>query len=214
VRVRVVLAVALALVAGALVLDMSGRAPRLAGSDHLAPVGFVATLEGSRELCQAQMVLPSDAERVQVLIGTYGLEVPELAVRFLGPAGRLRASGRLAAGAAQGDVLIPISYPHGAAAEGVLCVRVGGHSKVVLGGTVATPGPGSEQIGGTAQPGRISILYLRPGRESWWQLLPSLSRRFGLGKASFFGDWTLVVAALALLGVWAAAVRLLARELT
>jgi hypothetical protein len=214
VRVRVVLAVALALVAGVLVLDMSGRAPRLAGSDHLAPVGFVATLEGSRELCQAQIVLPSDAQRVQVLIGTYGLEVPELAVRFLGPGGRLRASGRLAAGATQGDVLIPLSYPHGHAAEGVLCVRVGGHSKMVLGGTAATPGPGSEQIGGTPQPGRISVVYLRPGRESWWQLLPSLSQRFGLGKASFFGDWTLAVAALALLGVWVAAVRLLARELT
>jgi hypothetical protein len=41
-----------------------------------------------------------------------------------------------------------------------------------------------------------------------------LTRRFGLGKASFFGDWTLPVAALLLLGVWVATVRLLARELT
>jgi hypothetical protein len=214
VRVRVVLGVALALVIGALALDMSGRAPRTAGSDHTAPVGFVATLLGARELCQAQMVLPSDAERVQVLIGTYGLPVPELSVRFLRAGGRLLTGGRLAAGATQGDVSIPVSYPHGPDVEGVLCIRVAGHSKMVLGGNVATAGPTSEQIGGTPEAGRISVVYLRPGRESWWQLLPTLSRRFGFGKASFFGDWTLAVVALALLGVCVSTVRLLARELT
>ncbi len=41
-----------------------------------------------------------------------------------------------------------------------------------------------------------------------------LDERFGLGKASLFGDWTLPAMALALLGVWIAAVRLLAKELT
>ena len=57
-------------------------------------------------------------------------------------------------------------------------------------------------------------MYLRPGSESWWQLLGVLDERFGFGKATFFGDWTLPVAALLLLGVWVATVRLLIRELT
>ncbi len=57
-------------------------------------------------------------------------------------------------------------------------------------------------------------MYLRPGRESWWQLLGTLDQRFGLGKASFFGDWTLPVMALLLLGIWIAAARLLAKEIT
>ncbi len=211
-RVRVVLAVALALVAGALVLDMSGRAPRMAGTDHTSPVGFVATLHSGQELCQPGMVLPGDTQRVQVLVGTYGPPVPELTTRFLGSGSRLLAEGRLPAGAAQGDVTIPISYLQGGSVGGTLCIAVKGGKKTVLGGNAFTAGPDSEQIAGAPQPGRITVLYLRPGRESWWQLLPTLSRRFGLGKASFFGDWTLAAAALALLGVWVATVRLLWRE--
>jgi hypothetical protein len=214
VRVRVALALALALVAGALVLDMSRAAPRSAGTDHGVAVAFVASLAGGQELCQAQMVLPSDAQRLQVLIGTYGAPVPALAVRFLGAANRPIASGSVPAGAAEGEVTIPVSYPHGASVPGTLCIHVGPSAKTVIGGGDFTPGPGSEQIDGTPQPGRIAVDYLRQGSESWWQLLPTLSHRFGLGKASFFGDWTLLVAALLLLGVWIAAVRLLARELT
>jgi hypothetical protein len=214
VRVRVVLAVALALAVGALLLDMSGSAPRMAGTDHTIPVGFVATMYSGQELCQPGMTLPSEAQRVQVLVGTYGPPVPALSTRFLGPGGRQIAAGHLPAGTAQGNVLIPISYPHGAAASGTLCIRVEGGKKTVLGGNIFTAGPASEQIAGTPQPGRITVVYLRPGSESWWQLLPTLSRRFGLGKASLFGAWTLAAAALALLGVWVAAVRLLRRELT
>jgi hypothetical protein len=60
----------------------------------------------------------------------------------------------------------------------------------------------------------MAVVYLRPGRESWWQLLPTLSRRMGFGKALFFGTWTLPVAALLLLGLWIAVGRLLLRELT
>jgi hypothetical protein len=69
-------------------------------------------------------------------------------------------------------------------------------------------------VDGKPQPGRIDVVYLRPGRESWWQLLPTLDQRFGLGKASFFGGWTLPALALALLCVWIAAARLLAEGLT
>ena len=91
---------------------------------------------------------------------------------------------------------------------------VGGSSPVVIGGEAGPVDPSAELIDGRQQPGRISLSYLRRGSESWWQLLPTLSHRFGLGKASLVGDWTLPVAALLLLGVWAAAVRLLIRELT
>jgi hypothetical protein len=71
----------------------------------------------------------------------------------------------------------------------------------------------SEVVSHRRQGGRISIRYARAGEQSWWEMLGALDRRFGLGKASFFGDWTLLAAALALLGMWIATVRLLAREL-
>jgi hypothetical protein len=214
VRVRVVLGVALLLAAGALALDMSGRAPRIAGTDHLNQVAFVATVRGGQALCQPQMILPQDAQRVQMLIGTYGPPVPSLAISFLDAGGRVLTRGRLPAGARQGEVVVPIGYPHGATVEGTLCVRVGAARRVALAGDIFPPGPSSEQIAGRPQAGRIAVTYLRPGRESWWQLLPTLSHRFGLGKASFFGDWTLPLAAIMLLGLWVAVARLLARELT
>jgi hypothetical protein len=58
------------------------------------------------------------------------------------------------------------------------------------------------------------MLYFRQGGETWWQLLPTLTRRFGLGKASLFGDWTLPAVALLLLVVWIGTARLVVRELT
>jgi hypothetical protein len=214
VRIRVVLGIAFLLAAGALALDMSARAPRIAGTDHLNQVGFVATVSGGQTLCQPQMILPEDAQRVQMLIGTYGSPAPSLAVNFRDAGGRVLTGGRLAAGARQGEVTVPIAYPHGATAVGTLCVHVGGSRKVSLAGDIFPSGPSSEQIAGRPQAGRIAVTYLRPGSESWWRLLPTLSRRFGLGKASFFGDWTLPFAALVLLGLWVVVARLLVRELT
>jgi hypothetical protein len=215
VRVRVVLGIALALVAGAFVLDMSGRAPRLAGTDHTNPVGFVASIPSGGVLCQPSMVLPFDAKSVEVLVGTYGHPVPRMAASFEEAQGRIVATGELAAGQREGYVQIPLGYPHGQSAAGTLCIRVGKVVRpIVLGGDVFTPGPISERLDGRPRAGRIDVVYMRPGRESWWQLLGTLAERFGVGKASFFGTWTLALMALLLLGVWVAAVRLLVRELT
>lgn len=214
-RVRVVLGITLALAAGVLVLDMSGRAPRIAGTDHTNPPGFVAAIPSNGLVCQPSMQLPSDTENVEVLIGTYGHPVPWLTASFEGPGNRIIATGQLAGGLHEGYVRIPLRHTHGSPVEGTLCIHVGttAHA-VVLAGDQFVPGPLSEQVNGRPQAGRIDVVYLRPGRESWWQLLGALDERFGLGKVPFFGNWTLPIVALLLLGVWIAAVRLLVRELT
>lgn len=212
--VRLALGVALLLVAGALALDMSGRAPRLAGTDHVNAQHFVAELPHGGTLCQPGLILPGDAERVTLLVGTYGRPVPAVAATFTRPDGAPVTAGGIAASTHEGSVTIPLRYPHGADAAGTLCLRFAGNYKLVLGGEAFTPGAASEHVNGGAQPGRIELVYLRPGRESWWQLLGTLDQRFGLGKAPLFGDRTLPAMALLLLGVWVAAVRLLVRELT
>jgi hypothetical protein len=213
VRVRVVLAIALLLTAGALALDMSGRAPRLAGTDHVDPLVFAATVPGGHTLCQPGMVLPPDAASVTMLVGTFGHPVPALAVRFLDDRGVLVARGSPAPGTREGNVTVALSRTRGAAVAGTLCLANPSRSAIVLGGESATAGPGSVRLDGSVLAGRIDVAYLRPGRESWWHLLPTLDERFGLGKASFFGDWTLPAVALALAGVWAYTVWLLLREL-
>jgi hypothetical protein len=214
VRVRLGLGVALLAVAGALVLEMSGRAPRQAGSDHISPAVFAATVPAGGLVCQPAPFLPDDAARAQILIGTYGRPAPALRLSFLDAAGARVASGQLAAGAHEGTLVIPLSRVHGAPAAASVCLRVSGAAKVALGGEGGPVNPTSELVDNAAQPGRISLIYLRGGRESWWQLLPVLSERFGLGKAYFFGDWTLAFCALLLLGVWVGTIRLLLRELT
>ncbi|HEX3875263.1 MAG TPA: hypothetical protein VHW26_14010, partial [Solirubrobacteraceae bacterium] len=72
--------------------------------------------------------------------------------------------------------------------------------------------PSDETVGGVVQHGRISVVYNRAGEESWWSILGEIDTRFGLGKATFFGDWTLPACVLLLLGTWAITVRLLLRE--
>jgi hypothetical protein len=214
---RLALGLAALLVLALLALEMSGSAPRSAGSDHNNPAVFAATVPGGGTVCQPIVPLPEDVARAQLLIGTYGHPVPALQLTFSGAAGVV-ASGTRPAGGAEGTVLIPVhrvsdSGSGSSSVASSFCLHVGGHSTVALGGEGGPIGASSELVNGVAQGGRVSLLYLRAGSESWWQLLPSLDHRFGLGKASVFGDWTLPVLALMLLGIWIAALRLLLRTL-
>jgi hypothetical protein len=210
-RVRVVLAVSLLAVAVGLAIDMSGSAPRTAGSNRVLPMAFVAVVPAGGMVCQSQGAPPSGAASVRITIGTYGRPRPELRLAFFDPSGLVVSSGRLSAGTAQGVVAIPLSPAHGEAVRA--CLHVGGREPVALAGENLAASPKSISIDGRPQPGVMSMMFVRGGKESWWQLLGTLTERFGLGKASFFGDWTLPALALLLLGAWVASARLLLREL-
>jgi len=212
VRVRLVLAAGLALVLGTLVLDMSGSAPRMAGFDHINQVRFLSPINPGGELCQPFMEFPGEAASMRMLVGSYGKPLPELTARLTGAGGAPLAVGRLAAGAHEGEISITMSKRVSGTAKGTLCIHAGPGSKIVLAGDTLPAGPVSIRVNGVPAEGRIAVAYFRPGSESWWQLLPTLSRRFGYGKASFLGVWTLAFAALLLAGVWVATVRLLLRE--
>jgi hypothetical protein len=213
VRVRVVLAVALVLALGAVVLDMSGSAPRTAGSNHIGTPVLAATVPPRGELCEPVLPPPSDVARVQLLIGTFGHPVPALDLRYLDASGATVAHGHLAAGGIEGLVTLPLQQSRGVGGATRACLRVQGPSKIALGGEGGPASAASEKVDGVPEGGLVSLIYLRSGSESWWQLLPTLARRFGLGKAPFFGEWTLPVLVLALAGVWFGATRLLLREL-
>jgi hypothetical protein len=211
---RLVLAVALLIVTGVLALDMSGSAPRSAGSDHTSTPVFAAAVPAGGLLCQPSAFLTGDAARVQLLVGTYGHPVPDLRLLFTTAAGAEAGAGHLPAGAKEGLVTISIRVVHGLSTETNFCLRVGASTNIVLGGEGGPVNPSSSVVNGARQPGRVGMLYFRRGQETWWQLLPALTQRFGLGKDSFFGDWTLPAVALLLLAVWAATARLIIRELT
>jgi hypothetical protein len=211
--VRAVIAGALAVVVAALAVTLSHRAPRDAGSDHIVPAMFAASLPTAGEVCQDNPYLPPGAATAQILVGTYGKTVPALDLRFLDPAGAVVSSGRLPAGAQpSGTISIPISPAANPVSAVKVCLIVAGHAKIVIAGLGIPPDPTDEYVNGVEQAGRISLVYYRAGDESWWSLLGVLDQRFGLGKADFFGDWTLPACFVLLLACWVLVVRLLIRD--
>jgi hypothetical protein len=212
--VRVVLALAAVLTAGTFVIEMSGSAPRTAGSDHSGNQMFSAILPRRGLLCQPAPRLPADAARVQLRLGTYdGSLLTGAELRFADARGGTVAVARVPPGSRQGAVTIPLTRTFAAPAATSVCLRAEGSARLLVGGEVGQIAGYSEQVNGRRRPGRISLLYLRAGNESWWQLLPVLSHRFALGKASFLAAWTLPVLALIVACVWCATYRLLVREL-
>jgi hypothetical protein len=204
-----VVVIGLVAIAALFVLEMSGSARREADSDHVGVPAFAATVPGGGTACQPVSGVPNDVGAVRLLIGTYGRLLPPSRIVFASAQGQVLAAGSLG-GVPQGSVVIPVRRRADLSRATQVCLHVGGSHPVALGG-VQGPG-GSELVNGKRQPGSISLIYLRPGSESWWQLLPTLGSRFGLGKASFFGGWTLPVMAVLLLAAWVASLRLLWRD--
>ncbi len=213
--VGVLLAVGVVLVAALFIREMSGSAPRTAGSDLIRPDTFSVILPAGGTLCQPVGPLPSDAAQASVLIGTYARPMPAVSLRFLTGSRQLGAYGQLAAGARaeQGYVMVPLRRIRGAPPIATACLHVGGTAHYAIGGETGPVNPTSAVVDGKPQSGNISIFYYRHGSESWWQLLSTLDQRFAFGKATFFGAWTLPVMALLVVLVWVGAVRLLWREL-
>jgi hypothetical protein len=215
-RVRVAIGLAVLATLGGLLLDMSGSAPRGAGDDHVSRPIFANTVPGGDVLCQGRMFLPGDAASMNILIGTNGFRMPPIAIDFRTPAGHTVATGFVRAGTnpSAAGVTVALAYPHGPSAAGTMCLHVGGKHIVAFGGETFGVGSSATTLNGLPQAGRISVVYMRRGSESWWQLLGALDSRFGLGKSPIFGDWTLPVLALVVLALWIVVVRFVVRELT
>ena len=213
--VRVVLAVGAILVVALFIRELSGSAPRTAGSNLIRPDSFSEILPADGTLCQAVGPLPPDAAQVSVLIGTYDRPMPAISLRFLTSSRQVAAFGQLAPGAPakQGYVMVSLRRVRGAAPVTTACLHLGGTAHYAIGGETGPVTPISAVINGKQQSGSISIFYYRRGSESWWQLLSTLDQRFAFGKATFFGAWTLPVMALLVVLVWLATLRLLGREL-
>jgi len=213
-RVRIALGLALLATLIGFLIDMSGSAPRLAGGDRIhwpAPDPAVAVAPPGSRMCVEGTILPGDA--ASMLIAIHGANrLPRITTTFTDTAGALLARGVLPAGAVESSaVTIALHRPaHAPSAVGSLCLRGGGRATLVYDGVT---GIGTTTVNGVDQPGSPAIIYYRRGSETWWSLLGALDLRFGLGKATIFGDWTLPVIALAALALFAGVVRLLLAEL-
>jgi len=208
VRVRVVVGAALALVAVAVVVTLSQSRPRLAGSNGVRVVGFNVAVEPGERACQ-QTTLVDDAASATLLVGSYGRPVPPLTVSFAeAGAAKPLARAESRGGEHEGDLTFPLGGTVDGARTVRACVRNDGDVRVALGGDSAAPA-GAAVVDGRPSGGVIALRFERAGEESWWQLMPTIATRFGIGKAGFIGAWTLPFAALLLLAVWVVTIRLL-----
>lgn len=209
--VPLIVAFGVLLTLGGLVLDMSGAAPRQSGSDRVRPLQFSVLMPRGGTVCQPVLGIPPDTATVEPLIGTYYRPLPRISIRFISASGTEVASGEVSGGR-QGYVAIPLRRRSRTPATEA-CLDIHGSYRAAIGGNSAPAGPADAVVNGKRAAAQITLFYLRPGRETWWQLLPVLDLRFGLGKAPFFGRWTLIATFLLALLAWAATIRLLLREL-
>jgi hypothetical protein len=193
-------------------LALSRTAERRSGSNWAPSGAFIEGLNQGQEACQDQELLTADTAAVRVTLGSYGKLAPPVSVRFTGPHGEALTSGTLGAGWKQGTVRIPVGHVSTAVPEARFCIRDDGSRPIALAGDSPDPGYPLQVAGRTVENQRVRVDDLRPGRESWWQLLPTIVHRFSVAKAGLVRSWNWIAVALLMLVAVALASRLLLRE--
>jgi hypothetical protein len=189
-----------------------GHSERRRSGTDLTPNGaFVGFVSAGQEACQEQEPLPADTSAVQVTIGTRGLPGPPIQVTLSVPGGQTITYGGLGAGWHQGVVTIPVKrVTH--ALEGLrACLRDAGPQPIALAGTTPDAGYHFEVAGATVE-GRLRYDYLRSGRESWLELLPTLAYRSTIARSNLIRHWAWAGAIVLMLLVAGVAVATIIRE--
>ncbi len=210
---RRVLACGLLAIAIAFAVLLLQRAPRRSGSDATPDAtSGAAVLNAGEQTCQNQELLPADTQALRLTIGTYGKPGSRLSVRVTGPRGEELTSGVLPAGWRQGVVEIPVTHVSTATTGATVCLRDDGPSPVALAGDSGDQFHEMQVAGITVENGQLRYEYMRPGSESWLQLLPTLVYRFSLGKSGLVRHWAWVAVLVLMALAVGLAVRTILRE--
>jgi hypothetical protein len=177
---------------GALVVIFAGvllqKDERRSGT-NLAPFGsFVAVLGAGQSTCQEDELMPADTSAVRATIGSYGRPGPSLQISFTGPGSRPLSSGSLRAGWRQGVVEIPIRHVSATTQGAHVCLRNVGPGSIAIAGALPDPGYHMQVAANTVE-GRLRYDYMRPGRESWLELLPAIVHRSTFAKSGLLRHW-------------------------
>ncbi len=193
---------------GIATLEMSHSAPRLAGTNDIPAAAIVANVPAGQKLCQPGVVIPPDGAAIQLEIFTFDKPMPTVHVTVADAKGAIVDRGTVEPGGPQGLTLIRLNKPR--PVSGRLCLTA--TRPIALAGQGVPGGPTSQTLNGTPQAAAIAVMVMRPGKESWWQLLPTVIRRFGYGKWSLLGSWTFVAGAVVLALVWILVLRTFWKE--
>ena len=195
-RVRLVIAAGLALVAGLVLVLLLVPGQRRAGSNYVPEFGPVTELRGTATHCEPGQLIPADAGALNPLVGTHGKPTPAIDVTVTAPGGGVLTRGSLPAGHGQGRVVVPVERVDRPVNGAEVCIRTGPGGRTVLYGRGES----------------VRLAWLRPGSETRLSLLPTVAHRLGLAKLNPLGSWLLAFLALVLAAAWLLALRTLLRE--
>jgi hypothetical protein len=198
VKARTAMAIGLAAVAVILAAVLLQRDQRRSGSNLVHSGPFVAVLGHGQSACQGDELLPDDTSAVRLTIGTFNRPGPSLRVVFSGARGEQLAAGSLGGGWRQGVVQIPITHVTRPIPGAYVCLSDLGPGTIEITGSAPDP-PFQMSVAGSTVGGRLRYDYMRPGRESWLELLPTIVYRSTFAKSGVIRHWA-----------WAAALVLMA----
>ncbi|HEY3960202.1 MAG TPA: DUF2142 domain-containing protein [Solirubrobacteraceae bacterium] len=184
----------------ALALAMSHSPPDVARTNAVPIDEVIAVAPPAFAACQGSEVLPRGTTAVRLSLEA--LLGPRVTVRIVRK-GAVLSTGERAAGWSKQSVTVPVRALRRSVANVSLCFALAPHDETVnIKGKAAGRRPDGSVTGG-----RIRIEYLRPGKRSWWGLIPMVARRMSWGHATS-GVW-IVLAVLVTMVALAAIVSLL-----
>jgi hypothetical protein len=209
VRIKIVIATGLALIAIAVFVTLLHSPATVAATNGVQPSALLAAATEATGACQGGETLPARTSAIRLqLEATTG---PRVSVEVL--QGRRVLTRGTEGTAWYGSVVtIPVKPLAHALTDATVCFQLSALSgEVALYGTQTRPAIAATG-GGKSLSGRLRIVYLTPGSQSWWSLAGAVIRHMALGRAAS-GTW-IVLAIMALgmasigVGSW-----ILAREL-
>lgn len=211
-RALLAVGVSLCVVGFGIVVALSHRAPRLAGSNDVRPAGFVVRIAPGHSVCQGAEQVPSGARSLRVVAASPAGSLPVVDLTVTDLRGRLLGAGRARGGLPSGLLTIPLSRrAPGPGAGASLCLFNRGPGFLALAGVGSAPGLAA-RVAGRPASGRIAVTYMRGGRESWWDVAGAVTSRFERGRGGVLdgaAGWLVLVLIAA---TWAIALALVVLE--
>jgi hypothetical protein len=182
-------------------VNVGGAAPRELGSNLVRPLSFDVVLDGREEVCQPVEDIPAGTAGLELRIGTDGRPGPPLRSRIKASGG-LVATGQLAAGWHEGDVVAPVSEVLRGRDAASVCVRNGGRAPIALAGH-SLGSAEHASVDGRLVASNIRVAYVRADGGSWLSRAGFVAERVGSTRVAFPGAatfWIWLALALAVLG--------------
>jgi hypothetical protein len=220
-RVKIALAVGVALIAVAIAFTLTRSPPRvLRGSWHGSETGLGAPT-GDAAVCQDNEVLPAGTTAVRLSMWAF----VGARVRVVAYAGtQVLTEGSHGPDWTSTTVTVPVRAVPSTTAGVRLCLAIGPNSEpILLLGDNAPPSEEAVELPANVPApqsasfeqklrGRVNVEYLGSGTGSWWSQITSVARHVGLGRA-YSGTWIVALIGALMIAVGALAWRLMLREL-